>query len=156
MGARVYGVGARVYGAGARVYGVGARVYGSLVIIESAPVQRIGFLIFKTWSGLLGPDLGTIGTGDWDLDLGLTMMMMTINVCPPQALVSLRAGDDDGVVTSNVTCVTRDMRQVTRPRGHVTRALEPGDTWACVTCVDTWLHWLQPHNWLDTSWPAAR
>ena len=48
MGARVYGVGARVYGAGARVYGVGARVYGSLVIIESAPVQRIGFLIFQT------------------------------------------------------------------------------------------------------------
>ena len=43
MGARVYGVGARVYGAGARVYGVGARVYGSLVIIVSAPVQRIGF-----------------------------------------------------------------------------------------------------------------
>ena len=48
MGARVYGVGARVYGAGARVYGVGARVYGSLVIIESAPVQRIGFFIFQT------------------------------------------------------------------------------------------------------------
>ena len=46
VGARVYGVGARVYGAGARVYGVGARVYGSLVIIESAPVQRIGFLGF--------------------------------------------------------------------------------------------------------------
>ena len=86
----------------------------------------------------------------------MIMMTMTINVCSPQALVSLRAGDDDGVVTSNVTCVTRDMRRVTRPRGHVTRTLEPGDTWACVTCVDTWLHWLHPHNWLDTSWPAAR
>ena len=47
VGARVYGVGARVYGAGARVYGVGARVYGSLVIIVSAPVQRIGFLGFS-------------------------------------------------------------------------------------------------------------
>ena len=45
--ARVYGVGAKVYGAGARVYGVGARVYGSLVIIVSAPVQRIGFLGFS-------------------------------------------------------------------------------------------------------------
>ena len=66
-------MGARVYGVGARVYGAGARVYGSLVIIESAPVQRIGFLVFQTWSGLWGPDLGTIGTGDWDLDLGLTI-----------------------------------------------------------------------------------
>ena len=74
VGARVYGVGARVYGAGARVYGVRARVYGSLVIIESAPVQRIWFLVFQTWSGLWGPDLGTIGTGDWDLNLGLTIL----------------------------------------------------------------------------------
>ena len=66
MGARVYGVGARVYGAGARVYGVGARVYGSLVIIVSAPVQRIGFWGFTE---LLGQDLETVGTGDSDLDL---------------------------------------------------------------------------------------
>ena len=73
MGARVYGVGARVYGAGARVYGVGARVYGSLVIIVSAPVQRIGFwgfsvLIRTFWSGL-----GTVGMGDSDFDLGFTI-----------------------------------------------------------------------------------
>ena len=70
MGARVYGVGARVYGAGARVYGVGARVYGSLVIIVSAPVQRIGFWGFSVlvrtfvsglrdcWDGGLGLGLG--------------------------------------------------------------------------------------------------
>ena len=57
-------MGARVYGAGARVYGVGARVYGSLVIIESAPVQRMGFLVFQTWSGL-----GDYR--DWGLGLGL-------------------------------------------------------------------------------------
>ena len=69
MGARVYGVGARVYGAGARVYGVGARVYGSLVIIESAPVQRIGFLIFLDFVRTFGSGLGDYR--DWGLGLGL-------------------------------------------------------------------------------------
>ena len=73
MGARVYGVGARVYGAGARVYGVGARVYGSLVIIVSAPVQRIGFWGFSDLVRTFGSGLGTVGTGDSDLDLGLTI-----------------------------------------------------------------------------------
>ena len=86
-------MGARVYGVGARVYGVGARVYGSLVIIESAPVQRIGFLIFQTWSGLWGPDLGTIGTGDWDLDLGLTIQISRAiimpTVCPQRRETSI-------------------------------------------------------------------
>ena len=74
--------------------------------------------------------------------------------CPPQATVTLKTSD--GGLTRNVTCVTHTMRQVARPPGHVTRALEAGDTWTCVTCPDTWLHWLHPHNWLDTSWPAAR
>ena len=48
------------------------------VIIVSAPFQKIGFWGFQTWSGLWGQDLGPIGTGDWDLDLGLT-----IGVSPP-------------------------------------------------------------------------
>ena len=56
-----------------------------------------------------------------------------------------------------VPCVSHDMRQVTVPHQtrvhHVTAV---GDTWDCVTCLDTWLHWLQPHNWLDTSWPVSR
>ena len=39
------------------------------MIIVSAPVQRSGFWIFPTWS-----DLGTCCYGDWDLDLGLTIV----------------------------------------------------------------------------------
>ena len=69
MGARVYGVGARVYGAGARVYGVGARVYGSLVIIVSAPVQRIGFWGFSDLVRTFGSGLGDCWNGR--LGLGL-------------------------------------------------------------------------------------
>ena len=49
------------------------------------------------------------------------------------------------------------MRHVTLP--HTTRDRirhVPADTWDCVTCLDTWLHWLQPYNWLDTSWPVSR
>ena len=66
MGARVYGVGARVYGAGARVYGVRARVYGSLVIIVSAPVQRIGFWGFFRLGLTLESGFGAC----WDRGLG--------------------------------------------------------------------------------------
>ena len=43
------------------------------VIIESAPVQIIGFLGFQIWSRLRGQELGPVGTGDWDLDLSLTI-----------------------------------------------------------------------------------
>ena len=42
------------------------------VIIVSAQSKVLGFGDFQTWSGLLGQDLGTVGTGDSDLDLGLT------------------------------------------------------------------------------------
>ena len=58
-----------------RVYAAGARVYASLVIIVSAPVQRIGFggfsVLVRTFGSGLGV-LGTVGTGD--LDLGLTII----------------------------------------------------------------------------------
>jgi len=95
---------------------------------------------------VLGPDLSN-STHRVPLTPGL--------VCrDSQAAVTLKTSA--GSFTRNVTCVTHTMRRVTRPPGHVTRALEAGDTWTCVTCPDTWLHWLHPHNWLDTSWPAAR
>ena len=48
------------------------------VIIVSAPVQKIGFGVFQTWSGLWGQDRGPVGTGDWDLDLGLTIYFIFI------------------------------------------------------------------------------
>ena len=35
--------------------------------------KELGFGDFQSWSGLLGQDLGTVGTGDSDLDLGLTI-----------------------------------------------------------------------------------
>ena len=64
-------MGARVYGAGARVYGVGARVFGSLVIIVSAPVQRIGFLGFSDLVRTFGSGLGDCWDGGLGLGLGL-------------------------------------------------------------------------------------
>ena len=54
-----------------RSYGVGG---GPHVIIVSAPVQKIGFWGFSDLVRPLGQDLGTVGTGDSDLDLGLTIM----------------------------------------------------------------------------------
>jgi len=51
---------------GARVYVAGARVYGSLVIIVSAPVQRIGFLGFSDFVRTYGSGLGDY----WDRALG--------------------------------------------------------------------------------------
>ena len=43
------------------------------VIIVSAPVQRIGFWGFSDFVRTFGSGLGTVGTGDSDLDLGLTI-----------------------------------------------------------------------------------
>ena len=44
------------------------------VIIESAPVQRIGFLVFfLTWSDLRVRIGGLLGQGIGDLDSGLTI-----------------------------------------------------------------------------------
>ena len=59
----------RVYAAGA-----GARVYASLVIIVSAPVHPKNWVlgIFSLGQDFWVRTLGTVGTGDSDLDLGLT------------------------------------------------------------------------------------
>ena len=43
------------------------------VIIVSAPVQRIGFWGFSVLVTTFGSGLGTVGMGDSDLDLGLTI-----------------------------------------------------------------------------------
>ena len=43
------------------------------VINKSAQVQRIGFLDFSDLVWIEGPTLGPVVTGDWDLDLGLTI-----------------------------------------------------------------------------------
>ena len=50
-----------------RVYAAGARVYASLVIIVSAPVQRIGFWGFSVLVRTFGSGLGDC----WDRGLGL-------------------------------------------------------------------------------------
>ena len=60
-----------------------------------------------------------------------------------------------GPLSHNVSCVSLSLRGVTRPRGPLT-SLEPGDTRSCLSCVETWTHWLHPANWVDTQWPAAR
>ena len=81
-----------------------------------------------------------------------------------QARISFKVtnSDDEDAVTNSsmsqfVPCVSYDMRQVTVPhQTRVQHVVTAGDTWDCVTCLDTWLHWLQPHNWLDTSWPISR
>ena len=43
------------------------------VIIVSAPVKRIGFGGFSNFVRTFGTGLGTVGTADSDLDLGLTI-----------------------------------------------------------------------------------
>ena len=41
--------------------------------------KELGFGDFQSWSGLLSQDLGTVGTGDSDLDLGLTIIHLERN-----------------------------------------------------------------------------
>ena len=41
--------------------------------LKQTQSTELGFWDFQTWSELLGQDLGTVGTGDSDLDLGLTI-----------------------------------------------------------------------------------
>ena len=54
-----------------RVYAAGARVYASLVIIVSAPVQRIGFWGFSVLVRTFGSGLGDCWDGGLGLGLGL-------------------------------------------------------------------------------------
>ena len=54
-----------------RVYAAGARVYASLVIIVSAPVQRIGFWGFSVLVMTFGSGLGDCWDGGLGLGLGL-------------------------------------------------------------------------------------
>ena len=61
---------------GPRVYAAGARVYASLVIIVSAPVQRIGFWGFSVLVRTFGSGLGNC----WDGGLGLGLDNKKIKV----------------------------------------------------------------------------
>ena len=71
--------------------------------------------------------------------------------------MTLRTGHASASLERELPCVSRLLRPVSAPPAPGTRALPPGGhTWDCVTCLDTWLHWLQPHHWLDTAWPASR
>ena len=71
--------------------------------------------------------------------------------------MTLRTGQASASLERELPCVSRLLRPVSAPPAPGTRALPPGGhTWDCVTCLDTWLHWLQPHHWLDTAWPASR
>ena len=54
-----------------RVYAAGARVYASLVIIVSAPVQRIGFQGFSVQVRTFRSELGDCWDGGLGLGLGL-------------------------------------------------------------------------------------
>ena len=77
--------------------------------------------------------------------------MVSVSLKPQNSLT------DGGAVTRDIVCVSHTMRQVSQPRSVVTHDTLPGDTWQdCVTCLDTWIYWLQPLNWVDTSWPLSR
>ena len=63
------------------VYAAGARVYASLVIIVSAPVQRIGFWGFSVLVRTFGSGLGDCWDGGLGLGLGLdNITMKGVNV----------------------------------------------------------------------------
>jgi len=57
-------------------------------------------------------------------------------------------------LTQHVPCVSLTMRHVSVPK-QIDDAIDV-DMLECVTCLETWLYWLEPQNWLDVSWPVSR
>ena len=49
------------------------RIYFSGLVLCQPQSKELGFGDFQSWLELLGQDLGTVGTGDSDLGLGLTI-----------------------------------------------------------------------------------
>ena len=64
------------------VYAAGARVYASLVIIVSAPVQRIGFWGFSVLVRTFGSGLGDCWDRGLGLGLGLDNSLILLIFCP--------------------------------------------------------------------------
>ena len=72
------------------------------------------------------------------------------------ARVSLKPATASDVLTREVACVSHGMRHVSPPPATWSHGVTSVDTWDCVTCLDTWLHWLHPLHWVDTAWPLSR
>ena len=58
--------------------GWGGGVVGGPCDYCVSPVQRIGFWGFSDFVRTFGSGLGTVGTGDSDLDLGLTILTFVL------------------------------------------------------------------------------
>ena len=73
-----------------------------------------------------------------------------------QVRVSLRPLSLHNVsITKQLPCVAETMRSFRSVSGRIQPA-ELDQVEDCISCGRAWLHWLDPHHWLETAWPQSR
>ena len=75
-----------------------------------------------------------------------------------QVTVTLRSESiENKTITKQIPCISENMRTFHAKSG----TFKPIDTGLglvadCLSCSDSWLHWLDPQQWMDTFWPHTR
>ena len=71
--------------------------------------------------------------------------------------VSLRPlSSHNRTVSRAVPCISHNMRTFRQTLSQRLPAPPGPPSTDCVTCVQAWLHWLDPAHWLDNIWPQSR
>ena len=58
-------------------------------------------------------------------------------------------------ITKHLPCMAENLRTF-RSAPDSKEPRQANSVEDCLSCGTAWLHWLDPDNWLDTSWPQAR
>ena len=53
-----------------------------------------------------------------------------------------------GSLTKMIPCISYSMREATTTRYRNNNYLEAENTKQCLSCLDSWLYWVQPQHWI--------